>query len=411
MKYLSFFSGALGLDLGLESAGFRPLLACEVNRNCIATIKTNKPELPVIGDIRDYTASKILDISGITHKEDVDLIVGGPPCQAFSTAGARKSFEDERGNVFLKYLEIAIEIKPKFIVIENVRGLLSAPLKHRPHSQRGKGYSELNNDEKPGGALAYIVKFLETAGYGVSFNLYNSANFGTPQVRERVILIASRDGNRLPYLMPTHSENGKFDLPKWTTTRSVIENLTDEDNAERLEFPEKRHKYFELLGPGEYWKHLPADIQKEAMGNSYHSGGGKTGFYRRVAWDKPSPTLVTSPIMPATSLAHPEALRPLSVAEYARIQQFPDNWVFGGTTLEKYRQIGNAVPCGLGKAIGELLNAHSKGIDIQAPAGFKYSRYRGTDDISWRNNHQNLFKQDSDIEFISNRMEQLSLIS
>lgn len=410
MKYLSFFSGALGLDLGLEAAGFEPLLACEVNKHCIATIKANKPDLPVIGDIRDYTAQEILDIAGIEHGADVDLVVGGPPCQAFSTAGARKSFEDERGNVFLKYLEIATEVKPKFIVIENVRGLLSAPLKHRPHSQRGEDYPDLESDEKPGGALAYIIKFLEKAGYGVSFNLYNSANFGTPQVRERVILIASRDGNRLPYLMPTHSENGEFELPKWTTTRSVIESLSDEDNAERLEFPEKRHKYFEQLGPGEYWKHLPAELQEEAMGKSYHSGGGKTGFYRRVAWDKPSPTLVTSPIMPATSLAHPEALRPLSVAEYARIQQFPDDWEFSGKTIEKYRQIGNAVPCGLGKAIGKLLATHVKGEDTNAPHGFKFSRYKNTDDISWRNSNKSLFMQENTVEIISNNKEQLSLV-
>ncbi|TOH84284.1 DNA cytosine methyltransferase, partial [Vibrio parahaemolyticus] len=144
-------------------------------------------------------------------------------------------------------------------------------------------------------------------------------------------------------LRPTHSEHESHGLLKWNTTRNAIEHLSDEDNQERLEFPEKRLKFFELLGPGEYWKHLPEHLQKEALGNAYNSGGGKTGFYRRVPWDKPSPTLVTSPIMPATSLAHPEELRPLSVAEYAALQQFPKNWVFKGKTLSKYRQIGNAV--------------------------------------------------------------------
>ncbi|ELF5301061.1 DNA cytosine methyltransferase [Vibrio cholerae] len=394
MKYLSFFSGALGLDLGLESAGFEPLLACEVDKDCIETIKANKPELPLIGDIRNYTASEILSIAGISKNDDVDLIVGGPPCQAFSTAGARKSFEDERGNVFLKYLEIATDIAPKFIVIENVRGLLSAPLKHRPHNRRGGEFPDLHSDEKAGGALAYIIKFLEMKGYGVSFNLYNSANFGTPQIRERVIIIASRDGERLPYLSPTHSEDGSLGLPFWKTTRQAIENLTSEDNLERLEFPKQRHKFFKLLGPGQYWKHLPKDLQQEALGNAFHSGGGKTGFYRRVAWDKPSPTLVTSPIMPATSLAHPEELRPLSVSEYAALQQFPNEWVFKGKTLSKYRQIGNAVPCGVGKAIGKLLGNHVTGNDIASPTGFKFSRYKNTDDLSWKKIHHNLFDSD-----------------
>lgn len=391
MKYLSFFSGALGLDLGLESAGFEPLLACEVNQDCIETIKANKPDLPLIGDIRNYTAPDILTAAGISKNEDVDLIVGGPPCQAFSTAGSRKSFEDERGNVFLKYLETATDISPKFIVIENVRGLLSAPLKHRPHNRRGSEFPDLHSDEKAGGALTYIVKFLEMKGYGVSFNLYNSANFGTPQIRERVIIIASRDGERLPYLYPTHSENGSLGLPAWKTTREAIEHLTTEENLERLEFPENRLKYLKLLGPGQWWKHLPENLQKEALGNAFHSGGGKTGFCRRLPWDKPSPTLVTSPIMPATCLAHPEELRPLSVSEYAQLQQFPSNWVFKGKTKSKYKQIGNAVPCGVGKAIGQLLESHLAGIDKKSPDGFKYSRYKNTDDFSWKKIHHYSF--------------------
>lgn len=396
MRYLSFFSGALGLDLGLEASGFEPLLACEVNKHCIATIKKNKPDLPVIGDIRDYTATEILDIAGINKTDTVDLIVGGPPCQAFSTAGSRKSFEDERGNVFLKYLEIATDIAPNFIVIENVRGLLSAPLKHRPHAQRGNDFPNLESDEQAGGALAYIIKYLESKGYGVSFNLYNSANYGSPQIRERVIIIASKDGEKLPYLIPTHSENGEYGLQPWRTTRDAIHDLTPEKNTEYLEFPEKRHKYFEQLGPGQYWKHLPLELQKEAMGNSFNSGGGKTGFYRRVAWDKPAPTLVTSPIMPATSLAHPEKLRPLSVAEYARIQEFPDDWDFQGKTLEKYRQIGNAVPGSVGKAIGNLLQMYQKSEQVPEYENFKYSRYKYTDDVSWKKKHKSLFTNEAD---------------
>lgn len=383
MKYLSFFSGALGLDLGLEKAGFEPRLACEVNRHCVGTINLNRPNLPVINDIRDYSAADVRKYAGLSPDETIDLVVGGPPCQAFSTAGARRSFEDERGNVFIKYLELAVELKSRFIVIENVRGLLSAPLKHRPHNQRGKDFPDLLDEEMPGGALKFILSYLEGHGYGVSFNLYNSANYGTPQVRERLVIIASSDGEKLPYLNPTHSDDPAFGLPKWRTFESVVTDidLVQEQGCE--EFPEKRLKYYRLLGPGQYWKHLPLALQQEALGKSFFSGGGKTGFFRRLAWDKPSPTLVTSPIMPATDLAHPEELRPLSVPEYIRIQEFPDNWLFSGNVTDKYRQIGNAVPSGLGVAIGSLLKRHLDGKDIEPPDGFKFSRYKKTSDRDW----------------------------
>ena len=383
MKYLSFFSGALGLDLGLEKAGFEPLLVCENDKFCISTIKANKPDTPLIEDIRDYSASDIKNIAGITEDDSVDLVIGGPPCQAFSTAGARKSFEDERGNVFIKYLEIATDLKAKFIVIENVRGLLSAPLKHRPHNQRGEGFSALTEDERPGGALKYILSFLEDKGYGISFNLYNSANYGTPQIRERVVIVASIDGKKLPYLKPTHSDDPKWGLPQWNTFKNATSNLSSYDNEECAEFPEGRLKYYKMIGPGGNWKSLPIDSQIEAMGNAYYSGGGKTGFFRRLAWDKPSPTVLTSPTMPATDLAHPVEDRPLSVAEYARIQEFPDDWFFAGKTKDKYKQIGNAVPVSLGLAIGNLLKNHIANADVEPPAEFKFSRYKFTNDTNW----------------------------
>lgn len=385
MKYMSFFSGALGLDLGLEKAGFEPLLVCENDKFCISTIKANKPDIPLIEDIRDYSVSDIRKIAGIAEKDNVDLVIGGPPCQAFSTAGARKSFEDERGNVFIKYLEVATDLNAKFIVIENVRGLLSAPLKHRPHNQRGEGFAPLTEDEMPGGALKYILSFLENKGYGISFNLYNSANYGTPQIRERIVIVASIDGKKLPYLNPTHSDDITWGLPQWNTFESAVSNLSSGDNEECAEFPEGRLKYYRMIGPGGNWKSLPIGSQKEAMGNAYNSGGGKTGFFRRLAWDRPSPTVLTSPTMPATDLAHPVEDRPLSVAEYARIQEFPDDWFFAGKVKDKYKQIGNAVPVSLGFAIGNLIKNHVADTDVEPPAEFKFSRYRFTNHTNWFN--------------------------
>jgi DNA (cytosine-5)-methyltransferase 1 len=145
-------------------------------------------------------------------------------------------------------------------------------------------------------------------------------------------------------------------------------------------------KYFEMLGPGQYWKHLPSEkIQQEAMGASYLSGGGKTGFYRRLAWDTPAPTLVTHPAMPATELGHPTKNRPLTIEEYKRIQQFPDEWEIEGNILNQYKQIGNAVPIGLGEALGKtILNNLQGKKTIDKYRNFQYSRYKNTDDLSWK---------------------------
>lgn len=380
---LSFFSGAMGLDLGIEKAGFEILLCCENDQACRKTIISNKPDVALIGDLNSYSASEIRKSAGLLPNDEIDLIVGGPPCQAFSTAGRRKGFEDARGNVFLTFIDRIIELRPKFAVIENVRGILSAPLKPRPYNQ--KGDKPLKPEEKKGGALAYVLKKLSSAGYGVTFNLYNAANFGTPQKRERVVIVCSRDGEELPYLVPTHSEYGNHNLPKWKSFKEAVAGL-EYTKHHHLEFPEKRLQYYRLLKPGQYWRHLPLEMQKKAMGMSYYSGGGKTGFLRRLSWDKPSPTLVTHPAMPATDLAHPVENRPLSIEEYKRLQQFPDDWKIQGSLIDQYRQIGNAVPVGLGHAVGKLIMAHMKGKDIPVYDKFKYSRYANTNEITWRKN-------------------------
>lgn len=383
---LSFFTGAMGLDLGLERAGIHTILASEIDEKAVTTIKENRPKLPVIGDIMEHTATSIRSAAGLSENQKVDLIFGGPPCQAFSTAGKRQSFEDVRGNVFLKYIELILSLRPRYAVIENVRGLLSAPLVHRPHSERGAGFAALTDDEQQGGALHYILGQLRQAGYGVSFNLYNSANYGAPQIRERVVILCSRDGCRLPYLNPTHSEDGKFGLKPWRTFRNAVSSLPAEP-CDFVRFPEKRLRFYRMLKAGQNWRDLPKDLHREAMGQSYFAGGGKTGFYRRLSWDKPSPTLVTHPAMPATDLAHPEEDRPLSVQEYKRVQEFEDSWKLCGSLIDQYRQIGNAVPTSMGLAIGTAILAHDAGIVLKNPVGFPYSRYRVTDEASWENEY------------------------
>jgi len=392
LKCLSFFSGAMGLDIGLEQMGICTLLASEIDKACRETISINKPDIGLIGDIRNYSAQQIRYYAGLSENEDIDIIAGGPPCQAFSTAGRRKGFEDDRGNVFLHFIDLILELNPRFVIIENVRGLLSAPLKHRPHSQRGMNHPPLSNQEIKGGALLYILEKLQASGYEVSFNLYNAANFGAPQIRERVVLLCSRGGKKIPYLVPTHSENGLNSLSSWKTLRQALDGLANKPQN-FIKFPEKRLFYYRMLKSGQNWRNLPDHLQREALGNSYHAGGGKTGFLRRLAWDKPAPTLVTHPAMPATDLAHPEENRPLSVQEYKRIQEFPDEWIFGGNIIDQYKQIGNAVPISLGRAIGKAVIDYINNINNEVISDFSYSRYSNTDDVNWKKSILNEYKK------------------
>ena len=224
---------------------------------------------------------------------------------------------------------------------------------------------------------------MKEAGYSVTFELYNAANFGAPQIRERVVMIGKLGSETVPYLTPTHDEYGRFGLKPWNT---LYEAVKDIENGPQhfVSFPDKRLKYYRMLKAGQYWKDLPKEVQEEAMGASYHLGGGKTGFYRRVDFNKPSPTLVTDPTMPATDLCHPTEDRPLSVEEYSRIQGFPDEWVICGPINEQYKQIGNAVPIRLGEAIARTIIADMKGEKLPVYPDFAYSRYKNTGDASWR---------------------------
>ncbi|MFM9156424.1 MAG: DNA cytosine methyltransferase, partial [Dolichospermum sp.] len=124
---------------------------------------------------------------------------------------------------------------------------------------------------------------------------------------------------------------------------------------EYMSYSENRFKYLKLLKAGQNWRNLPEELKQEAMGGAYNSGGGKVGFYRRLSWDKPSPTITTSPHQKATDMCHPVELRCLTVRESARIQTFPDDWIFYGSVSSKYKQIGNAVPILLAKEIGSYL--------------------------------------------------------
>lgn len=369
---ISFFSGALGLDIGLEEAGVPILLHAENDTKCRMTIDTNSPEAALLGDVNSLGVEQVRTYARIPSGREVDVMVGGPPCQSFSTAGARRAFDDARGNVFLRFLELAEEIQPRYLVIENVRGLLSTAYPLKP-----------GGNPVHGGALRLILNRLKSMGYGVSFNLYNSANFGSPQMRERIIVVGKRDGTIAPWLTPTNSSDPIWSLPQWRTFREAASSIDGEQHF--TQFPDKRLRYFKMLSEGQYWKDLPKNAQALAMGKAYRLSGGKTGFYRRIWWDKPCPTLVTSPTMPATDLCHPTENRPLSIEEYRAVQEFPKNWIVRGGLTDMYRQLGNAVPIALGKAVGQTILNDMIGVDTSIPyRDFPYSRYKRTSNITWK---------------------------
>jgi DNA (cytosine-5)-methyltransferase 1 len=373
---VSLFSGAMGLDLGLEKAGLHTAVCVEMNKLACETIRENT-SIPVIeSDITKVTTKEILEAANL-KKKDVFMVVGGPPCQAFSTAGKRLSLQDFRGNVIVNYLRVVEEINPPYFILENVRGILSTPLNAVPQEYE----SEYNNIvEMPGSVVYFLWSEFKKLGYDISFGLFNSANYGVPQIRERVVIFGSKKG-RIPLPNPTHSETGVETGLKWVTIAEAFEGLGKQEYY--FEIPQRIRKFLAHIKEGENWTDLPADIKREAMGKSMDLSGGKTGFYRRLSFNRPSPTLLTSPIMNATLLAHPTEMRSLSVHEYARIQQFPDSWKLQGKLTDLFKQIGNAVPTGLGYIVGKtILDFHNGNFDPQREKKnlVPYSRYLGCSD-------------------------------
>ena len=397
---IDLFAGCGGLSLGLEEAGFYPIFVNELHHDAMATYLVNRmTSNPLLVKYQEFDVKNMVlentflddlksgfkkDYGRDTSKGEVDLVVGGPPCQGYSGIGHRRSYSVDKKQLPSNHLYedmayVVNSIRPKIFLFENVRGLLSVPLKHVPHRKRN---GKLKTIEEKGGTLQYILNYLKKCGYKVSFNLYNSANFGTPQIRERVIIVGNKK-EKLPYLTPTHSENGEYSLKPWKTFKFATKGLHNLKH-DHVNFPKYRLKYYRKLKEGQNWKNLSKSLQKEALGNSYYAGGGKTGFLRRLAWNKPSPTLVTDPTMPATDLAHPELDRPLSIQEYKRLQEFPDDWKLSGNLRYQYKQIGNAVPVSLGRAIGKLIVNNIKKKKMKIINNFRYSRYLNTSDLDWQ---------------------------
>lgn len=351
LSVISLFSGGLGLDLGLEQAGFTIRAAVECNRFAVQTITNNRPNIKLIPrKLQKVTTKAILDAAGMEPGEPT-VVTAGPSCQSFSTAGQRGSVSDPRGVMFRGFLRVVKQTRPRFFVMENVKGVLSAAIKHRALKDRGPGCPPLKPEEELGSAFRLILKELRAIGYYVVFDVLNAADYGVPQTRERVIFIGSRDGEPVCMPKPTHARDGAGGLLPWVTIMEALEGLVDPDPIYN-DLSRSKKKYLKRIPEGGNWRALPKRMQALALGGAHVSWGGRGGFFRRLSWSKPAPALTTRPDSKATMLCHPTELRPLSVAEYTRLQQFPDGWVFAGGPPQQYIQAGNAVPVGLGRAIG-----------------------------------------------------------
>ena len=326
-KIIELFAGAGGLALGLEKAGFESLLLNEIDRDACETLKKNRVNWNVKNcDIKEYDFTKF--------KGKVDLLTGGFPCQAFSYAGKKLGFNDTRGTLFYEFARAVKETNPKVILAENVKGLVS---------------------HDSGKTLETIRDIIDEIGYElVEPKVLKAIFYKVPQKRERIFLVAIRKD-----LSRFVSFNYPAKFPKIFTLKDALKkgDLFNKDvpKTEGQIYPLRKKEILSKVPQGGYWRDLPDNLQREYMRGSYFLGGGKTGLARRLSWDEPSLTLTCAPAQKQTERCHPTETRPLTFREYARIQTFPDDWLFSGSLSSIYKQIGNAVPVNLAYAVGRSL--------------------------------------------------------
>lgn len=322
-KSIELFAGAGGLAIGLEEAGINCLALNEYDHWACETLRKNRPSWNVIED-------DVKNVSFSHLKGEIDLVTGGFPCQAFSYAGKKLGLNDARGTLFYEFARVVQETMPAICVGENVRGLMT-------HDN--------------GRTIEGMISILDEIGYHViTPRIFKTIFYKVPQKRERVLIVGIRkDLNHQLFEFPKPFK--KVYTLKDALKKGELYNC-DVPISAGTQYPKSKKEVLELVPPGGYWRDLPIDIQKQYMGGSFHLSGGKTGMARRMSWLEPSLTLTCSPAQKQTERCHPEETRPFTVREYARIQTFPDDWIFAGSVSQQYKQIGNAVPVNFAKEVG-----------------------------------------------------------
>lgn len=319
----SLFAGAGGLALGLEHAGFHHVMLNEADRSASATLRANRPSWNVI-------AQDIRDTDFASFHGQVDLLEGGFPCQAFSIAGKRQGFRNIRGLLFYEFARVVNEIRPKVVMAENVKGLVT---------------------HDGGLTLKLMVAVLQALGYRAAHKVVRAQYLDVPQARARLVILAVRKDLDVPVLFPQSKD---YTIP-------LREAVADCPPSAGAAYPADKQRIMGAVPPGGNWRDLPEDLQREYLrGNG---GTATNGVARRLAWDQPCPTLLCAPYQPRIGRCHPAEARPLTIREYARIQTFPDTWTFEGGITAQYRQIGNAVPVNLGFHLGRAVVSMLTGRD------------------------------------------------
>lgn len=344
---VDLFSGVGGLSYGFSKMPeFNILVANEIEKEISIAYSLNHPNVAMINcDINQLTEEKFQEV---LKGKRVDLIVGGPPCQSYSTLGKRQM--DERANLFMQYKRILTILNPKAFVFENVSGILSM--------DKGRLFERVKSE-------------FESLGYQLKYKLLDAVDYGVPQHRERVILVGFKGENKFEYPQPTYGEGLKpyitleeaiGDLPSIksgqtnNTFNSSVSNdflnfvrKSGETMTEHSAPNNGEHliKIMEALKDGQSKDDLPEDIRPK-------SGYGNT--YAKLWWKKPSTTITRNFACPSSSRCiHPRDSRALSIREGARLQSFPDDYKFYGSDGMKRLEIGNAVPPLLSKVIAEQI--------------------------------------------------------
>ena len=361
LKVIDLFSGVGGLSYGFaHDDNFEIDVANEILPNMAKAYSLNHPTAKVYAeDIKDFSANKVEKALGI-KPSDIDIIVGGPPCQAYSTVGKRL-IDDPRGKLFQEYYRVLKEFNPKLFLFENVKGLLSM---------------------QDGELLKTIIALFESLGYKVKYKLLNSADYGAPQIRERVFIIGSKLETEFEYPEPTHynpeCENTLFNnsLKPYLTLEEAISDLPFiKTNEKSFEYATKPQNEFQKLmrknAPEKLMDHcspknndklvkimesLPDGGTPEDLPESLRPTSGFKNTYCRLWWKRPSTTITRNLSTPSSSRCiHPKAPRPLTTREGARIQCFPDDYQFYGSRGDRNLQIGNAVPTFLSEVIAKAI--------------------------------------------------------
>jgi DNA (cytosine-5)-methyltransferase 1 len=342
-SYVSLFSGAGGLDLGLEAAGWHCQYASDIDDAAVQTLQGNAGKA-VWGhrvladtfiesaDVSNLTGSSVLSKAGLT-KGSVDLLAGGPPCQSWSSAGKQRGFDDPRGQLFNDFIRLANELDVRSLVFENVRGLLTA---------RGP-------DGLHGSALLYIREKLRTAGFQTAVTLLNAADYGVPQRRVRLFVVGYRSGDEPAFPHPTHTSAEDQRLLPWITLGDALSKLHAPSGDEVILPTASLEAQLRQLQPGKGVK-SPGKPESTRPGGHW---GYKQGAF--LADPKLPARTVTANQQQDWVLDELHGIRRLCPRECAALQSFPEDWTFAGNRGTQYRLVGNAVPPLLARAVGEAL--------------------------------------------------------